>query len=79
MSPPVFQLVQLNRLRSRAFEANSGLSCSPGGDAGGAERLDVPVCPEPDAHDFLTEKIFPRQADVITTAELEELLSPRDS
>jgi nicotinamidase-related amidase len=31
-----------------------------------------------DAHDFLTEKIFPRQADVVTTTQLEELLSPRD-
>jgi hypothetical protein len=34
---------------------------------------------EPDVHAFLTGKIFPRQADVITTTQLEELLSPRDS
>jgi hypothetical protein len=26
-------------------------------------------------HDFLTEKIFPRQAHVITSAELKDLLS----
>ena len=30
---------------------------------------------EPDVHAFLTERIFPRQADVITVAELEALLS----
>ena len=30
---------------------------------------------EPDVHAFLTERIFPRQADVITVAELEGLLS----
>jgi len=30
---------------------------------------------EPDIHAFLTERIFPRQADVITVAELERLLS----
>jgi hypothetical protein len=29
---------------------------------------------EPDIHAFLTERIFPRQADVITVAELEPLL-----
>jgi nicotinamidase-related amidase len=34
---------------------------------------------EPCVHGFLTEKIFPRQADVITTTQLEGLLSPRDS
>jgi nicotinamidase-related amidase len=32
--------------------------------------------PDPAVHDVLVEKIFPRQADVITTAELEDLLSP---
>jgi nicotinamidase-related amidase len=32
---------------------------------------------EPDVHAFLTERIFPRQADVITVAELEGLLSAR--
>jgi hypothetical protein len=26
-------------------------------------------------HEFLTEKIFPRQADVITSAELKDVLS----
>ena len=31
--------------------------------------------PEPGVHEFLTEKIFPRQADVVTVAELESLLS----
>ena len=30
-----------------------------------------------DVHHFLLERIFPRQADVITTTQLEELLSPR--
>ena len=33
---------------------------------------------EPDVHAFLTERIFPRQADVITVAELEALLGPVD-
>jgi nicotinamidase-related amidase len=32
--------------------------------------------PDPGVHEFLTQKIFPRQADVITTTELEGLLSP---
>ena len=32
---------------------------------------------EPDVHAFLTERIFPRQADVITVADLEGLLSAR--
>jgi nicotinamidase-related amidase len=31
--------------------------------------------PEPGVHDFLTEKIFPRQAHVITTADLKDVLS----
>jgi nicotinamidase-related amidase len=31
--------------------------------------------PEPDVHDFLTERIFPRQAHVITIAELPDLLA----
>ena len=30
---------------------------------------------ESDVHQFLIERIFPRQADVITTAQLEDLLS----
>ena len=36
---------------------------------------DASADPEPDVHAFLTERIFPRQADVITVAELEGLLS----
>jgi nicotinamidase-related amidase len=31
--------------------------------------------PVPGVHEFLTEKTFPRQARVITTAELEQLLT----
>jgi hypothetical protein len=31
--------------------------------------------PDPEVHTFLTEKIFPRQAQVIAIAELEDLLS----
>jgi len=31
---------------------------------------------EPDVHEFLTQRIFPRQADVITVAELESALAP---
>jgi hypothetical protein len=30
-------------------------------------------------HEFLTEKIFPRQAQVLTIAELERLLSATDA
>ena len=33
---------------------------------------------EPDVHAFLTERIFPRQADVITVADLDALLQPAD-
>jgi nicotinamidase-related amidase len=36
---------------------------------------DVSADPEPDVHDFLTQRIFPRQADVITLADLDGLLS----
>jgi nicotinamidase-related amidase len=35
---------------------------------------DVSADPEPDVHDFLTQRIFPRQAHVITMAELESLM-----
>ena len=35
---------------------------------------DASADPEPGVHDFLTERIFPKQADVITTTELEDLL-----
>jgi nicotinamidase-related amidase len=36
---------------------------------------DATADPEPEVHAFLTERIFPRQADVITVAELSDLLS----
>jgi nicotinamidase-related amidase len=36
---------------------------------------DATADPEPDVHAFLTERIFPRQADVVTVAELGALLS----
>ncbi len=39
---------------------------------------DASADPDPSLHDFLVERIFPKQGDVITTAELEDLLSPRD-
>jgi nicotinamidase-related amidase len=35
---------------------------------------DASADPDPEVHDFLTEKIFPRQAHVITIAELHDLL-----
>jgi nicotinamidase-related amidase len=35
---------------------------------------DASADPQPGVHEFLTERIFPRQARVITTAELEQLL-----
>jgi nicotinamidase-related amidase len=35
------------------------------------------VAPQPGVHEFLTEKIFPRQAEVLTTAQLEGLFAPR--
>ncbi len=35
--------------------------------------------PAPGVHDFLTEKIFPRQADVITIAGLKDLLTAADA
>ena len=36
---------------------------------------DATADPDPEVHTFLTERIFPRQTDVITVAELEDLLS----
>jgi len=36
---------------------------------------DASADPDPDTHAFLTEKVFPRQADVIAVADLEELLT----
>ena len=35
---------------------------------------DVSADPDPEVHAFLTERIFPRQARVITLADLEQLL-----
>jgi nicotinamidase-related amidase len=40
---------------------------------------DVSADPEADVHEFLIEKVFPRQADVITLAELEGLLAASDA
>jgi nicotinamidase-related amidase len=39
---------------------------------------DATADPQPDVHAFLTERIFPRQADVITVAQLSNLLSSAD-
>lgn len=36
---------------------------------------DATADPDPEVHEFHIERIFPRQADVITVADLEELLS----
>jgi hypothetical protein len=38
---------------------------------------DACVDPDPAVHDVLIKKLSPRQADVITTAQLEDLLFPR--
>jgi nicotinamidase-related amidase len=38
---------------------------------------DATADPEPDVHEFLIERIFPRQADVITVDELDGLLTAR--
>jgi hypothetical protein len=40
-----------------------------------ARAADASADPQPGVHEFLTEKIFPRQAQVITIAEVKELLS----
>jgi nicotinamidase-related amidase len=40
---------------------------------------DASADPEPGVHDFLTERIFPRQGEVIATTDLEDLLSPREA
>jgi nicotinamidase-related amidase len=40
---------------------------------------DASADPEPGVHEFLTEKIFPRQAQVITIADLKELLSATET
>jgi nicotinamidase-related amidase len=39
---------------------------------------DATADPEPGVHDFLTERVFPRQAHVITVAQLDGLLSGTD-
>jgi nicotinamidase-related amidase len=39
---------------------------------------DATADPDPDVHAFLIERIFPRQADVITVSELDALLKPAD-
>ena len=36
---------------------------------------DASADPQPDLHEFLTERIFPRRAHVITTAQLAGLVS----
>ncbi len=41
-----------------------------------AVLADATADPDAEVHEFLIERIFPRQADVITTAQLEDLLSP---
>lgn len=40
---------------------------------------DATADPEPGVHDFLTERVFPRQAQVITVAQLDGLLSGTDA
>jgi nicotinamidase-related amidase len=39
---------------------------------------DATADPEPGVHGFLTERVFPRQAHVITVAQLDSLLSGTD-
>jgi nicotinamidase-related amidase len=39
---------------------------------------DASADPDPLVHDFLTERVFPRQAQVITVAQLDSLLSGTD-
>jgi len=39
---------------------------------------DATADPEPGVHGFLTERVFPRQAQVITVAQLDGLLSGTD-
>jgi nicotinamidase-related amidase len=39
---------------------------------------DATADPEPGVHDFLTDRVFPRQAQVITVAQLDGLLSGTD-
>jgi hypothetical protein len=36
---------------------------------------DASADPDPEMHEFLMTKVFPRQADVITVADLEQLAS----
>jgi nicotinamidase-related amidase len=63
-------------------EAMSGVLLSTVRDASDRDYrvivlADASADPEPDVHAFLTERIFPRQAEVITVAELEERLPAR--
>jgi nicotinamidase-related amidase len=60
--------------------STSGVVLSTVRDAGDRDYrvlvlADATADPEPDVHDFLTERIFPRQADVIAVADLDRLLS----
>ena len=36
---------------------------------------DVSADPQPDVHEFLTARVFPTQAEVITLGELEDLMA----
>jgi nicotinamidase-related amidase len=76
-----------SRLRERGIDtlilagiSTSGVVLSTVRDASDRDYrvlvlADATADPEPDVHEFLIERIFPRQADVITVAELEGLLS----
>jgi nicotinamidase-related amidase len=75
------------RLRERGIDtlilagiSTSGVVLSTVRDAGDRDYRvlvlsDATADPDPDVHVFLTERIFPRQTDVITVAELSDLLS----
>jgi len=76
-----------NRLRDRGIAtlilagiSTSGVVLSTVRDAHDRDYrvlvlADATADPEPEVHQFLTEKIFPRQADVITVDELDGLFS----
>lgn len=75
------------RLRERAIStlilagiSTSGVVLSTVRDAADRDYqvfvlADASADPQPDVHEFLIERIFPRQADVITIAELPKLLA----
>jgi nicotinamidase-related amidase len=75
-----------NQLRQRGIDnlllagvSTSGVLLSTVRDAADRDYqvfvvADLSADPEPDVHEFLTERIFPRQARVITSADLESLL-----